>query len=138
MTNLDEMTPPYSMASMAMIFFGLSVLADSGKCDDITIAEVKDHVYGEDLIEFLTEKGGGVFASGFLESTSQKGFKKWYVQQLRENCNSMEGRERRKYGIQNRGICLLISYTAEIIQQAKDLTLNWRPTPLAPGSTRMS
>jgi hypothetical protein len=39
----------------------------------------------------------------------------------------MDGRERRKYAIQNRGLCLLISYTDEIIQQAR----KYRQTPKA-------
>ena len=128
--------PPYSMASMAMILFGLSILADSGKTDDVTIEEVKAHARSGDLIEFLAEKGGGMFASDFLKTPSQREFKAWYIAQIRDNCDAMDGRERRKYGIKNRGICLLISYTAEIIQQAKDLTL--RLQPMAPGSSRLS
>lgn len=117
------MKPPFHMSSVAMVLFGLSALADSGKTDGITIKEVRDHTYAGDLIEFLTEKSGGIFASGFLEASSQKEFRAWYVEQIRDNCKAMEGRERRKYGIQNRGICLLISYTAEIVQHKKDLTL---------------
>lgn len=75
------------------------------------------------MIAFLTEKAGGLFASGFLEGREESGFAKWYVEQLRENCDAMEGRENRKYGIRHRGICLLISYTAEIIQHGKNLKL---------------
>ncbi len=117
------MKPPYRMSAMAMMLFGLSVLADSGKTDGVTIDEVKRHAYAGDLIEFLTELGGGVFASGFLDAPSWKEFGAWYVEQIRDNCKAMDGSERHKYGIENRGICLLISYTAEIIQQGKDFTL---------------
>jgi hypothetical protein len=130
------MEPPYPISCVTMVLFGLSVLADSGDTDEITIAEVKKHAYDGDLIEFLTEKGGGVFASGFLEAPSWKKFRAWYGEQIRANCRSMEGRERRKYGIDDRGICLLISYTAEIIQQGKDLVL--RPEPEAPKSKRIN
>ena len=136
MTGVTMWKPPYSMAFMAMILFGLSVLADSGKTDDITIEDVKQHARDGDLIEFLAEKGGGSFASRFLDSPDQKEFKTWYVGQIGDNCDAMHGRERRKYGIKNRGICLLISYTAEIVQQGKDLTL--RLQPMAPGSSRAS
>jgi hypothetical protein len=128
--------PPYHISSMAMILFGLSNLADSGTTDDITVAQVKKHVYDGDLIDFLTEKGGGVFGNGLLKSSSQKGFADWYVGRIRDLCVSMEGRERRKYAIQKRGICLLISYTAEIIQEGKDLTLQLPLTP--PGPKRPS
>lgn len=120
---LTPMKPPYSLACMAMILFGLSALADSRNTDDVTLNDVKTHAREGDLIEFLTEKAGGVFASGFLEGPSTKEFRAWYVKKICENCDAMDGRERRKYGIENRGICLLISYTAEIIQQEKDLML---------------
>jgi|SRR5579872_3690664 len=116
--------PPYLMSALAMIFFGLSHMLDSGNCDDITLEEVKQHAREDDLIAFLTEKAGGVFASGFLEGAENAGLAKWYVEQIRENCDAMEGRERRKYGIRHRGICLLISYTAEIMQHGKDLKLS--------------
>jgi hypothetical protein len=126
--------PPYHISSMAMILFGLSVLADSGKTDDITFTDVKKHVKAGDLIEYLTKKGGGVFASGHLEGPSQKGFRAWYVEQIKGL--TIEGRERHCYGIENRGICLLISYTAEIIQRGKKLTLQF--PQMAPGSKRPS
>jgi hypothetical protein len=45
------------------------------------------------------------------------------VEAISGNCRAMEGSERRKYGIENNGICLLISYTAEILQHGKDLKL---------------
>ena len=115
--------PPYPMSSLAMILFGLSNMLDSGECDDITLDDVKRHARDGDLIAFLTEKAGGVFASGFLEGREDRGFAKWYVEEIRKNCDVMEAREGRKYGIRRRGICLLISYTAEIIQTGKDLSL---------------
>ena len=120
----NEMVPPYSMACMAMVLFGLSCLLDSGNADDITLEDVKAHARDGDLIQFLTEKAGGSFGDGFLDAPGWEGFSAWYVERIRENCHAMDGRERRKYGIENRGICLLISYTAEILQQATDKELN--------------
>jgi hypothetical protein len=121
--------PPYPIYGVTMILFGLSVLMDSGKCDDVTLDDVKQHAEKGDLIAFLTEKGGGIFASGFLKLPDWADFVRWYVNEIADLCHSMHDRERRKYGIKNRGICLLISYTAEIIQQAKDLTLEFRDRP---------
>lgn len=115
--------PPYSMSSLATILFGLSVLLDSGKCDDITIADVKAHAHAGNLIEFLTDKGGGIFASGFFHGREKGLFAMWFTNEIREYCEAMEGDERRKYGVEHRGICLLIVYTAEIIQHGKDLHL---------------
>jgi hypothetical protein len=88
------------------------------------LEDVKAHAQAGDLIEFLTEKADGSFGGGFLNTPSWQGFATWYVEQIAENCRAMSGRERRKYGIKNRGICLLISYTAEILQGATDEQLN--------------
>lgn len=124
MTNADVMVPPYSMACVAQVLFGLSSLLDSGEADDITLEDVKTRAQNGDLIEFLAEKDGGSFGSGFLDAPSWQRFATWYVQQIAENCRAMDGSERRKYGIKNRGICLLISYTAEMLQSATDKELN--------------
>jgi hypothetical protein len=43
------------------------------------------------------------------------------VEEISGNCRATETSERRKYGIDNNGLCLLISYTAEILQAGKNL-----------------
>jgi hypothetical protein len=116
---MDE--PPFHISYLAMMLFSLSAMLDSGQHDGITIDDVKRHARAGDLIKFLQDCNGGSFAMGITESNPE--FGKWYVQQICDNCKAMEGRERRKYGIQNRGLCLLISYTAEIIQQGKQISL---------------
>jgi hypothetical protein len=66
------------------------------------------------LLEFLKERNGGSATWGITDA--HPAFAKWYSGQIADNCRSMAGRETRKYGIEKRGLCLLISYTAEIIQ----------------------
>src|SRR6202030_1000576 len=102
-----------------MVLFGLSAMLDSGKHDDITVADVKRHARDGDLIEFLTDRNGGSFAMG--HTAYHRGFARWYVEKINDLCGA--GRERKKYAISNRGLCLLISLTSEIIQQAEDITL---------------
>lgn len=72
-----------------------------------------------ELIRARTGKArnGGSFAMNLHEV--RPGFARWYVEQIADNCKAMGGRERRKYGIERRGLCLLISYTAEILQTDK-------------------
>jgi len=100
-----------------MMLFGLSAMLDSGKHDDISVDDVKRHSRTGDLLTFLRDRNGGSFAMGIDESNPE--FARWYAKQISDNCAAMSGRERRKYAIQNRGLCLLISYTAEIIQQGE-------------------
>lgn len=116
--------PPFAISYVAAMVFHLSTMLDSGKHDDISIEEVKEHIYAGDLIRFLNERAkqkGGTFDNGF--SDMFPAFTAWYVAQLQEHCEATDGRERRKYGIQFRGLCLLISYAAEIIQSSKDIRL---------------
>jgi hypothetical protein len=112
--------PPFPVSSLAMVLFGLSAMLDSGKHDDISFDDVKRHARAGDLIEFLSRRAGRPFASGFVEH--YPAFASWYVEKVRDSCEAMSGRERRKYGISNRGLCLLISYTAEIIQQGDEVS----------------
>lgn len=85
------------------------------------IDDVKKHSRAGDLIDFLKDRNGGSFAMGIADISPA--FAQWYVKEIADNCRAMDGRERRKYAVENRGLCLLISYTAEIIQQSKDIKL---------------
>lgn len=104
-----------------MMLFGLSSMLDTGNHDGITFEDVKRHAREGDLLDFLKTRAGGRFAMNLHEA--QPEFGRWYVNQIANNCDAMEGRERRKYGIERRGLCLLISYTAEIIQQGENIRL---------------
>jgi hypothetical protein len=106
-------TYPFPVSYLAMTLFGLSAMLDSGQHDDITVEDVKRHSRGGDLLKFLRDRNGGSFAMGIAEGNE---FGRWYAKQIADKCEATDGRERRKYGIENRGLCLLISYTAEIVQ----------------------
>lgn len=96
-------------------------MIDGGDNDHVTLEDVKRRAADGTLIDYLTKLGGGTFASGFLKGKPQ--FSAWYVEKIADNCMAMNGREG-KYGIRNRGLCLLFSYTAEIMQQGDDLKFN--------------
>jgi hypothetical protein len=109
--------PPFPISYLTLMIFNLSSMLDSGKHDDISLEEVKQHIDVGDLITFLNkraEQEADTFDNGF--SVVEPTFINWYVARLKDNCEVMDGRERRKYGVESRGLCLLISYTAEIIQ----------------------
>ena len=110
----DPDTEPFPIYLISQVLFGLSMISDEEKYDHITINEVKYHAKRGDLIPFLKASAGGYFASNNLDQFPKFTF--WYTDQIAALCHTMDGRERRKYGIENRGISLLISYTAEILQ----------------------
>jgi len=113
---------PFHVSSLAMVLFGLSSMLDSGDCDDITLEDVKSRARNGTLLDYLKERGGDTMTTGLLERNEE--FAAWYAAQILENIETMDGEERRKYGIQNRYLCLLISYTAEIIQHGKGFSLS--------------
>lgn len=118
------LAPPFPISYLTLMLFSLSSMLDSGKHDDISLEDVKTHLGKGDLIPFLDERARQVadtFDNGF--SKLEPHFIDWYVAQLKDNSEVMAGSERGKYGIQTRGLCLLISYTAEIIQRGKDIQL---------------
>ncbi len=110
---------PFPMSVFAMMLFGLSDMLDSGQHDNINFETIKAHIHRGDLFDYLKTINGGYFASNFFDSMPK--FKIWYTKKIAENCAAMEGRERRKYGIERKGLCLLVSYTAEILQHCEDI-----------------
>jgi hypothetical protein len=108
---------PFHISSLTSVLFGLSALLDTGECDDISVQDVKQHALRGDLIAFLYEQGD--FDTGVTKSNRE--FADWYSAKIRDLCDVVD--ERRKYGIENRGVCLLISYTAELIQQGQDIRM---------------
>jgi hypothetical protein len=124
MTIAKQIEPPYPVANLTNIIYVLSSIADSGTKDNVSIDDVKKHVRAGDLWEYIGEIGGtGFLAFDIFSAPDSADFRAWYLEEMRAQCRYAEGRESRKYAIQNRGICLLISYTAEIIQQGKDIVL---------------
>lgn len=118
--NMEK--PPYSVINLAQIIFALSSLVDKG--NTVPIKDVRDHAYAGDLWHYIGDLGAKHHL-GFQAYSSPpwEEFRAWYVGEISGNCRATEGSERRKYGIENNGICLLISYTAEILQARKNLKL---------------
>jgi hypothetical protein len=83
-----------------MMLFGLSALLDSGKGDDITLEEIKDHASEGDLIPFLYKATDEQFDMGYCKGSPE--FCQWYLGKIKDLCEVMAGNERRKYGIENR------------------------------------
>ena len=115
---------PFPISFLTLMILNLSSLLDSGKHDDISLEDVREHARAGDLIPFLNDRAkrvGDTFDNGFFEVEPR--FVDWYGTQLTDICDVMETRERRKFRIESRGLCLLISYTAEIIQRGENIRL---------------
>jgi len=93
-------------------------LIDLGKYDGITIEDIYKAINNGSILRYLKEKAGDdIDLSIYLKTKTFNDFESWYVEHLQSLYNAYSGDENRKWGIQNRGLCLLLAWTNEIIQQ---------------------
>jgi len=110
--------PKIKLTALTSIIAELNPLIDSGKYNHITIDEVHTIVEQEKIIPFLkdTTKGDSDF-SIFVHDGPYANFVKYYHEQMHQIYDGYAGNERRKWGVENLGLCLLLAWTNEIIQQ---------------------
>ena len=99
-------------------------LIDTGKYNDISLHDIKPEIDNGTILRYLQQKAGqDVDFSIILNGTTYPGFEEFYVDYLQRMCNTYSGNERRKWGIENLGLCLLLAWTNEIVQQGS----GWHP-----------
>jgi hypothetical protein len=96
----------------------IAALIDTGLYDGISVQVVRDHIKQGDVLRFLGNLGGTDVDFSVLLSNTYGDFEAWYEEQLQAICAGYGGDEKRKWGIENRGLCLLLAWTAEMIQLA--------------------
>lgn len=120
---LDRL-PAMNLHAITMIVRNLSILLDSGKHGNVTIEDVHRHIEDGSILQFISGFEEARELQGALESDLWRGFDRFYTQSLQSIFYGYAGDERRKWGIQNSGICLLLAWTNEIIQMGS----GWHPT----------
>lgn len=112
--------------ALTLLILNLNHLLDTGRYDDITLGEVKAHIKDGSVLQFIRSRAGqDVDLSILLDGRSYGNFERFYVTYLQSIQDAYGGDERRKWGVSNRGLCLLIAWTNEILQQGSD----WHPDP---------
>lgn len=110
--------PRMKLNRLTLLILGLNVLLDSGKYFDISIEDVRSQISQGTVLQYLKSvAGSGIDLSLHLGEHDTIGFEQEYSRQLRALYNHYGGSESRKWGVENSGICLLIAWTNEIIQQ---------------------
>lgn len=104
----------------AMLRVYASMLDDSAN-DDITLDEIKRQCAAGHLFDFLQRRGGDSIDLSMLRGQTE--LMVWYVTAVAGACRSFSGRERRKLGLENRGLCLLVAITAELLQHPENMKL---------------
>ncbi len=103
------------MKLLWVTYFILNINAaiDTGKYQDISVAEVEDHIDGGDLISYLRERLEGDLDLTFIKEPDALELNA----KLNDILVAQRGNERRKWGIENSGLCLLVAWANEIMQR---------------------
>lgn len=110
------------VSALTLLILHVNSLIDSRKYDDITINEVHNAIEGKRVLRFLKERAGkDIDLSIHLDSNLYGDFESYYETQLESIYGGYAGRERRKWGVEKSGLCLILAWTNEIIQQGQNL-----------------
>lgn len=116
--------PAIKLTALTFLILELNHLIDSGKYNDITIDAIHKVIEEERIIPFLQEttKDDADF-SLYAADGPYSNFVEYYHEQMARTYNAYGGDERRKWGVENFGLCLLLAWTNQIIQDGA----GWHP-----------
>ncbi len=115
---MSEQKPWLSMLSL--LGFQVNAAIEKGHGNKISFHDIYKGLEERNLFELLDEKLPGVLdLSLFLERNEGASLEQrdGLLNALSDAASGMEGRERRKYGIESSGLSLLMAYILEAIQQ---------------------
>lgn len=113
--NGEDFSDKLAIVSLAEALFLLNAALDSGDAEGVTLQEVHEHLKTGDLIEHLQQRLGVTFSTVRPGEEQHKVF----IEGLRWIQGGIAGRERRKFGVEHNGVCMLIAYITELIQSAQ-------------------
>ena len=110
--------PRIKLTALTVLILELNQLIDSGKYNNITIKDVHAAIEQKRIIPYLKETTSAdsdfsLYGTDGPYST----FVDYYHEQMNQIYGGYAGQERRKWGVENLGLCLLLAWTNEIIQQ---------------------
>lgn len=112
--------PSSRLHALTYVILEINSLIDTGQFDRIPFADVKAAIQSERVLPYLAELSPEtVDLSLIIRDSPYPGFAKFYHAQMKDILGGYGGRERRKWGVENRGLCLLLAWTNEIVQRGK-------------------
>jgi hypothetical protein len=115
--------PQFKLTRLTYLIFEYNHLLDTRKYDYITIDDIHREIEKGSVLRYIAkEAAGDVDLSLFLDAESAE-FEHQYGKQLQSIYGGYAGRERKKWGVENLGLCLLVAWTDEIIQRGS----GWHP-----------
>lgn len=96
---------------LTYVILQINAAIDSGKHEDISIEEAEDHVEAGDLFRWLRQRCE--MDLGYLDDEKARAINE-ALERIRA---AYAGDERRRWGVQNSGLCILLAWVNELIQQ---------------------
>lgn len=110
------------VSALTSLILQINSLIDSGKYNDITIDNIHGAIKKKKVLQFLKDRAApDIDLSIYLDADTYGDFEPYYETKINEIYGGYAGRERKKWGIENSGLCLILAWTNEIIQQGEDL-----------------
>ena len=110
------------VSALTLLILHINGLIDSGKYTDITIDDIHKAIEGRRVLRFLKKRASSdIDLSMHLESNAYGDFESYFEEQLQSIYGGYAGQELKKWGVKNSGLCLVLAWTNEIIQQGQDL-----------------
>ncbi len=121
---IDAVTelPKVKLTAMTLMVMELNSLIDSRQFDDLTIDEVSEWIRNENIVQSLAERAEGyVDLSHYTVDGPYPSFVEFYHEHMKQIYCAYGGGSR--WGVEKRGLCLLLAWTNELIQQGS----GWYP-----------
>ena len=116
--------PSVKLTALTLLILEIIALVDSGQCNDVTIEEVYEWIVSENIIQSLAERAKGhVDLSVYGVDGAYPNFASFYHEQMKQIYDGYGGDHKRKWGVENLGLCLLLAWTNQLIQQGS----GWYP-----------
>lgn len=114
------------LTHLSCLMFEINVVIDTGKYDYISIDDIHREIENGTVLRYLAKEAAGDIDLSLLldKEDDELNFEGNYVRHLQSIYGGYAGQERRKWGVENKGLCLLIAWTTEIIQRGSGWQAN--------------
>jgi len=106
------------VSTLTALILQINSAIDSGKYTSISISDVHGAIEQRSLLKFLKTSCQDNIDLSIHLSGAFGDFETFYEDAIGTIFDGYAGDERRKWGVQNQGLCLVLAWTNEIIQQS--------------------
>ena len=118
------------LAALTSLIMELNRLIDSREFDGVTIDEVCDWIRNKEIVRSLAARAESkADLRPYMDNGTYTGFMAFYHDQMSFLLLRHTGDHKRKWGVENRGLCLLLAWTNQLVQQGS----GWRPNEISSG-----